>query len=102
MCKRSQVLLLYACGPGHKVRQPLLMDLLARGKLGLLKQPSLLQESVCESPPERERKNPKGKGVSEKTSKYKKENVSELIISKSSVYLWNAIRLCYTMVVILA
>lgn len=79
------------------------MDLLAMEKLGLLKQPSLLWESVWETPPERKRKNPKGKGVSEKTSKYKKkENVSELITSKSSVYLWNAIRLCYTMVVILA
>lgn len=35
-CKRSQVLVIYGCGPGHKIRQSLLMDLLARKKLGLL------------------------------------------------------------------
>lgn len=48
------------------------MDLSARKKLGFLRQPSLLAESIWETPPKRERKNPKVKGTSEKTSKCKK------------------------------
>lgn len=48
------------------------MDLLAREKLGLLRQPSFLGGSIWETPPKMERKNPKGEGVSEKTSQCKK------------------------------
>lgn len=70
ICKRSQVLVIYACGPRHKIRQSFLTDLLARKKLGLFRQPSLLGERTWETPPKRERKNPTIKGASEKTSKY--------------------------------
>lgn len=48
------------------------MDLLAREKLGLLRQPSFLGGSIWETPPKMERKDPKGEGVSEKTSQCKK------------------------------
>lgn len=36
---------------------------------------SLLEESIWETAPKRERKNPKGKGISEKNSKYKKRKM---------------------------
>lgn len=39
ICKKPRTYI-YACGPGHKIRQHLLTDLLAGKKFGLLRQPS--------------------------------------------------------------
>lgn len=55
---------------------------IGKGKVGLA-QTTLFLKRAFEKPPKRERKNPKGKGISEKISKYKKRKMFQSLSQAS-------------------